>query len=361
MLSLAAAGAVAWLSWSALQGPPEALAPLASAGTAAQADGAAADGAPTPAPRSRESVDPLRPAARVAPNSATPTRVKSALAVEFERSKDLRALYDKFSPMASAEAKYYAARALQECLEEQRTARAQNLRTDFDARVAPGDPNYEQRVAAFLKISEDRCSGFAPEMLTRANYAAAVGEAVAAGSTAARVAQLQLDLQRRMSASNGGERRVAMTGDELIGLRDAVKSLDAETLRSVANLWLLWVRPEGVRVGPAQEPANSESWTGAWSLLACENGADCGPDNARVTLDCALRGYCGSPSYEAYLQQYAMSPAQYQEALRYRDIIRTAIAQQQWDWMGLGAAPTLGWIRPATRITKIKQVSFETD
>ena len=83
------------------------------------------------------------------------------------------------------------------------------------------------------------------------------------------------------------------------------------------------------------------AWNAAWNLLSCDQGAYCGGDTRALDMQCASLGYCGATDFNAFLQQYGLSPHQYQLAINYRETIRAAINQQQWNLIGLGSPPTI--------------------
>jgi hypothetical protein len=289
-----------------------------------------------------QSVAPAREMQRPAPAPLNPaTKTLSAIAGEFEKAKDLKALYDRLLNAATPEAKYYAAKAIQECIEQRRNP-VEALRRDFEQKVAPTDTTYNLRSAALDRISEDRCAGFSSTFLNEANYRQMVAQAAEQGDIRARIAQLQAGLPQRLAAGESGGRSATLTNEELLLLRDAALSEDPDVYRRLANWWLLWQRTDGVRAGPNQETVNGAAWSAAWSLLACENGLDCGPGNRYLNMQCASQGFCGASDLTAYLQQFGLSPYQYQQAINYRETIRSAIEQRQWDWIGLGSPPTVG-------------------
>ena len=60
---------------------------------------------------------------------------------------------------------------------------------------------------------------------------------------------------------------------------------------------------------------------------------------------CAYGGYCNAQSFEELYQNFLASPWAYSQALRYRDMIHSAIATQNWGLIGLTPKFTQG-IRP---------------
>ena len=227
-------------------------------------------------------------------------------------------------------------------MDQRRTTQVEKLRQDVATRVTETDPTYAQRQAALGRLSENRCQGFSESQLTDTYYRQMLNEAAAQGSNAARVANLILQIQQRIVPSLETRQRTAtMTGEELSTLRDALNSGDPEALRRLGNAWTLWQRAEGMHVGTNQETVNMPAWNAAWNLLSCDQGAYCGGDTRALDMQCASLGYCGATDFNAFLQQYGLSPHQYQLAINYRETIRAAINQQQWNLIGLGSPPTI--------------------
>jgi hypothetical protein len=268
---------------------------------------------------------------------------KRKLAAEFDKAADLRALYDKYATSSDPAARYFAAKALVECAEQSRRRGGFNwIQNTRDTRLSTTDPKYAERAAAFDALAVDRCSGFGADQLNPTAISTALAEAAALGDPAARALQLRTDIQQRMLAAMRERRSVTLSPDDLGSIQDAVKSRDPEALRQIGEWSALWNRPDGLRVGADQTVPPNSAWRSAWNLLACDNGANCGGDSRDILMSCAMDGACGAPNMQAYLQQFALSPFHYQEALRYQEMIRSAVEQGRWDWLGLSTPPTLG-------------------
>lgn len=276
--------------------------------------------------------------------------LKRQLATEFDKATDLKALYDRYAASSDPAARYFAAKALMECAEALRQrGRATWLQDMRDARISTTDPKYAERMAAFDTLQRDRCSGFSADQLTSAAVSGALAEAARLGDPAARAAQLRTEIQQRMQAAMRDRKPTVLTQEDLTAVQDAMKSRDPEALRQIGEWGALWMRPEGLRVGPEQVAPSNSAWRAAWNMFACDSGANCGNDHRDIMMSCALDGACGAPTLQAHLQQFAMSPYYYQEAQRYQDMIRSALEQGRWDWLGLANPPTLG-SRPPTPV-----------
>lgn len=290
----------------------------------------------------------LAPVAAQVNSALTPAQLeKRRLVAEFDKATDLKALYDKYANSTDPAQRYIAAKALMECAEATRQrGRTTFLQNQRDVRVSATDPKASQRNAAFDSLLADRCQGFSAEQLTSAAINAAMADAARMGDPAARAAQARSEINSRIGAAARQRQQYTVTEGDLSALQDAIKSRDPEALRQIGDFGTLWNRPDGLRVGPDQSAPAAGAWRAAWQMLACEGGLDCGADHRDVLTACALEGACGAPNYQAYLQQFAQSPYQYQETLRYQELIRSAIEQGRWDWLGLGGTTVLGFRPP---------------
>lgn len=319
---------------------------------AARADGKTAkEGRSTTSTATGQLPAPLPVVAAPAPARATPLTPaqleKRRLAEEFDKSTDLKALYDKFANSSDPAQRYIAAKALMECAEASRQrGRTTFLQNQRDVRVSATDPKATQRNAAFDALLADRCQGFSPEQLTPAAINAAMAEAARMGDPAARAAQARTEINARIGAAARQRQQYTMTESDLNALQDAIKSRDPEALRQIGDFGTLWNRADGLRVGPDQSAPSAGAWRAAWQMMACEGGLNCGAEHRDVLTACALEGACGAPNYQAYLQQFAQSPYHYQETLRYQELIRSAIEQGRWDWLGLSGNAVLGFRPP---------------
>lgn len=308
--------------------------------------------APTPSTNA-----PAPPPSNSSTATLTPLQLeKRRLAAEYDKATDLKAIYDKYANSNDPAQRYIAAKALMECAEATRQrGRVNYLQTQRDVRVSPTDPKLAQRTAAFDALVADRCQGFSAEQLTPAAINAAMAEAARMGDPAARAAQARSEINSRIAAAARERRQYTLTESDLSNLQESIRSKDPEAFRQIADFGTLWNRAEGLRVGPDQSAPSAGSWRAAWQMLACDGGSNCGTEHRDVLAACALDGACGAPNYQAYLQQFAQSPYHYQETLRYQALIRSAIEQGRWDWLGLGATTTLGMRPPQVPVAPPKK------
>ena len=278
--------------------------------------------------------------------------LKSALAIEFEKAIQLKPFYDRYMANpegADAETKYFAAVAIETCVGRARGAQGVNdaERDRFQNRLKENDPNNQQRLEAFNRVTAI-CDGFAGTTITAADAARLYAEAAAAGNPGAKVALAanQFNDQARATAARGIDAR-RLTEDQLSLVRDGLASGDPFAIQRAGQL-LTWNSTQLVdrRLGASGDPFNPRDWASAWSLAACDRGANCSGDALRVLNGCAYQGACGYQSLEAYMQFNELPPNVYLAAQQNRAIILDAIAQGRWDWLGI--APGSGRVATAT-------------
>ena len=281
------------------------------------------------------------------PSAPTGTRavvpLKSALAIEFEKAVQLKPFYDRYlanPEAADAETKYFAAVAIETCVGRARGAQGVTDadRERFQSRLKENDPNNQQRIEAFNRVTAI-CEGFAGINLTSGEAARLYAEAAAAGNPGAKVALAanQFSEQTRAGNARGVDAR-RLTEDQLALVRDGLASGDPFAIQRAGQL-LTRNSTQLVdrRLGASADPFNPRDWGSAWTLAACDRGANCGADAPRILTGCAYQGACGYQSLEAYLQFNELAPNVYLAAQQNRATILDAIAQGRWDWLGIAA------------------------
>lgn len=347
------ASGLAYAVWHLVRPPVVSEAPAVRAGQAAgstasndaSAGGSIAPAAPSAAPAVASRSVPPRPA--VVP-------LKSALAIEFENAKQLKAFYDRYAAnpeAASPELKYFAASAIENCVGRGRgTGPSDADRARFQSKLKENDPNNPLRVAAFERVSQ-ACEGFQSLNLTSADALKLFREAAAAGNPGAKVAVAAEDYREQTRMARGLEER-RMSEEQLATLRDSLATGDPFAIQRAGNL-LNWQSTQLAerKIGPEGDPFNPRDFAPAWTLAACDRGANCGADAYRVLNGCAQQGACGYTSLETYLQYNELAPNVYANAQQYRSMILDAISQGRWDWLGIqqGAGRTVVLPTPEAR------------
>jgi hypothetical protein len=293
---------------------------------------------------------PQQTAAPVRARAVVP--LKSPLAQEFENAKQLKVFYDRYianPEAASAELKYFAATAIENCVGRARNAAGPSDadRAKFTAKLKENDPMNGKRIESFERVNQF-CEGFQSLNLTGADAAKLFREAAAAGNSAARVAVAAEDYRESSRNARGVEER-RLSEDQLTLLRDGLSTGDPFAIQRAGNL-LSWQSTQLAdrRVGPNNDPFNPRDFAPAFTLAACDRGANCGADAYRVLNGCAQQGACGYENLETYMQYNELPPNVYANAQQYRSMILDAITQGRWDWLGIAAGSGRTVTPPAT-------------
>lgn len=272
--------------------------------------------------------------------------LKTALAQEFEKAKELKQFYDRYAAnpdAASAELKYFAASAIETCVGRGRGAGPGSVgsssltdtaRAKFQSKLKENDPNNAQRLSAFERVNQI-CDGFQLLNVTGADALKLFKEAAAAGNPGARVALAAEEYRDQVRSARGIEER-RLSEDQLTSVRDGLSTGDPFAIQRAGQL-LSWGSSQLSErgVGPNNEPFNIRDFAPAWTLAACDRGANCGADAYRVLSGCAQLGACGYDSLETYMQYNELPPNAYANAQQYRSMILDAIEQRRWDWLGI--------------------------
>ncbi|MBL0125201.1 MAG: hypothetical protein IPP88_21730 [Betaproteobacteria bacterium] len=338
LIILGTFAAVVSASWYFLRPPTDAVmnASAESAATSSKAPMAAGGSA---------SVLPLDNLQQSSPVKISVARsvvpLKSALAQEFEKARQLKVFYDRYAANpegADAETKFFAALAMERCVGRGRGSQGPSEadKTRFQNRLKENDPSNAQRIEAFNRVTET-CEGFASTNISAADISKLYREAAAQGNPAAKVA-VAADLNREQNRNARGIEERRMSEDQLAMVRDALSTGDPFAIERAGQL-LSWGSTQLAdrKVGPNGDPYTPRDWAPAWQLAACDRGANCGADAYKVLYGCAHLGACGYDNLETYMQFNELAPNTYAAAVQIRATILEAIAQGRWDWLGIAA------------------------
>jgi hypothetical protein len=145
-------------------------------------------------------------------------------------------------------------------------------------------------------------------------------------------AELSKNIGKVMDA--GGQPTRAQIDDfnSLIGL---LESRDPEAVLYVGQFLAQNAVAQTLRVGQNGEVPEPSAFLGAFSLVACDIGQDCTSVHRDLMQACAFGGYCNAQSFEALYQDFLASPWAYSQAIRYRNLIHTALRDRNWSLIGL--------------------------
>ena len=268
------------------------------------------------------------------PISSAPPR--PTLFNDFLQAKSYRAIYDRLKNSAegdTAEGRLVMWEIMRNCAtitEGRRYTYRPPVpkREEFLASLAPGDPQREQRLAAFEGFTANKCVGFEGVAITQAELDKVLAASAAAGDPRARALAIEQDLW--MQRRSQGRDAVTLTDATVDSLKDILRSKDPEAIRVAGRVMSNTWNDTTLRIGPEQQPVEQRAFMNAWLVLACEYGQPCGADTPRMQQACALQGHCNAQSYPDYLFHYQSSPHDSQVLATYRALLRNAIDSGDW-------------------------------
>jgi hypothetical protein len=277
----------------------------------------------------------------------------SSVANEFRTTRDLKAFADAVAarkPNLTADERFHLAKALESCLfansvNEDLASYSAKQRRQFLTSIPAGDANAPQRVAAFDSVDDAaRCLNFrgakiSPREIDDLYYAAAqMGDARAQAKLL--IAEIQQSMHSQPRDESGNPPR--MLPEDLARIVAILQSGDPEAILTVGGLLAQSPIKEQLRVGPNGETPEPSAFIGAWNLVACDMGLDCGSQHRDLQQACAFASYCGAGHFEEHYQTFVASPFVYQQAQRYRALIHAAMQTQDWALIGLTTKLTSG-------------------
>jgi len=280
--------------------------------------------------------------------SPAPARpVRMGPGPDFLAAKKYRPLWDRLrgSPEgATADGAYVLYRIASRCANvsdcpfwraPNRGKSNEQIREEFMKTLAPNDPQRDKRLAAFEDVNAPKCEGIELAM-TQADLRAMLATAVDAGSAEARAVQLgqQIEDSRRGRWDNG-----TITDAQIDSLKQLAATRDPGAMLEAGRLLSNSYRDITLRDGADGPVLEPQALHNAWTLVACEYGYPCGPDNARVEQACAFRGHCDSSNLQDYLYYYAASPHDSQLMSQYESLLRNAVETGDWSHLTVVRGP----------------------
>lgn len=244
---------------------------------------------------------------------------ESPALTQFRNRADYASLYRSIEAKRTPEALYLGAEIYALCAKRTRKSEQQVAderaaeRAKFAAALSTGAGGPVQRLDAFDRLKHDPCNGldvgkFDPETLARLIAAAAdAGDPRAqAWQLAERVETGYYDAQRVDRSSSG----YRLSAEEFEEARRLLASGDPGVITDLSDL-LSSTLAHGV-VQLNGQPIDYDALHSAFTLLACDAGARCGPDSTPVLTNCAYRGRCDARTLSEYMFYYETSPSQAQ-------------------------------------------------
>jgi hypothetical protein len=309
-----------------------------SAMTEGRLAGSALVGAPSAEPPARRVTLPP-PVPRTEPMRA------SATAVDFRNSRDLRTFADSLASHRASltgDESYHLAKALEECqfattVNEDLAAYSAKQRRQFLAGLTPGDVNNPRRIAAYDSVDNtQRCVRFQGTRISQKEIEDLFVSAAQEGDprAQARLLVAELNSKSRSSADNSANARIGSQMDQLIAL---LESNDPESLMIVGGFLAQNAVASTLRIGPTGEVPEPAAFLGSFQLVACEM-TDCPALSREPQMACAYGGYCDATTYEELYSNFVATPFTYMQAVRYRNLVVTAINTRNWSLIGLTPA-----------------------
>ena len=298
-------------------------------------------------------VQPLAPAPRASVLTSLPAPIQrpqplkaSPVAAEFRATRDLRAFADALASRAgtlSADERYFLAKALEECqfatsINEDLAAYSAKQKKQFLSGLPVGDPLNEKRIAAYEAVDNtSRCLGFQGSKIAARDVDALYRAAAQQGDARAQARIITAELSKNLgkSTSDNGAAPTRAQMDDFNLLIGLLESRDPEAMLYVGQFLAQNAVAQNLRVGTNGEVPEPSAFLGAFSLVACDVGQDCSSLHRDLQQACAYGGYCNASGFEQLYQDFLASPWAYTNALRYRNLIHTALRDRNYGLIGL--------------------------
>ena len=269
----------------------------------------------------------------------------TSVAARFSLTQDLKAFADELlarEARLTREERYFLAKALETCgfavsMNDDLVAASQQRRREFLQTLAPTDPEYDRRVAAYDAADDmARCRGYQGQRIAQRKIDELYRGAGDAGDPRAQARLLVAELSKSLAIpkqSMESSRYVEQDNiQRIIGL---LESRDGEAIVTVAQLLAEHRLIEQMRIGPSGETPNPASLVGAFTLVACDFQPTCSAFDREALQACAHAGYCSAGSFEELYANFLASPFAWSLASQYRTLIHTAIESRNWSLLGL--------------------------
>ncbi len=187
-----------------------------------------------------------------------------------------------------------------------------------------GQPNFEQRLAAYDKTSTDPCEGLSLGEFSKQEFERLLNAAAAAGDVRAQAWQLRQQVFEASSGRPGGGQII--TDDQVEAMRRMLASGDPGVVRELQGILSSTVSDGSWRIGGIDERLDERALFASLGLVACDQGLPCGSDSRQLLQECSINGYCAATNVYDHMFFYESSPNQAQLMDRYRRAFDQAIA-----------------------------------
>lgn len=187
-----------------------------------------------------------------------------------------------------------------------------------------GQPNFDQRLAAYDKTSADPCEGLSLGEFSKQEFERLLNAAAAAGDVRAQAWQLRQQVLEASSAHQGGGQII--TDDQVEAMRRMLASGDPGVVRELQGILSSTVSDGSWRIGGIDERLDERALFASLGLVACDQGLPCGGDSRQLLQECSINGYCAATNVYDHVFFYESSPNQAQLMDLYRRAFDQAIA-----------------------------------
>ncbi len=245
----------------------------------------------------------------------------------------------------TSEALYMQAEIYSRCAKRTPVANApatQPLAETRDKFIASlsGDPNGEQRIAAYEKTKADPCEGLALGEFSKEKLAQMVAAAATAGDPRAQAWLLGEQIERAYFDAQPRPQGYAVSDEQMESIRRLLATGDPGVLTDFQGILSSSLMDGNLRMGPNNERVDLSAMAAALTLVACDLGASCGADSQRLLMHCALQGYCAAGNLYDYTYFYESSPHQAQLLEQYRQALLQMASNRDFSGLRLVREPT---------------------
>jgi hypothetical protein len=280
-----------------------------------------------------------------APLPRTERMRSTPAAIEFRAARDLKAYADALTARRASltgDERYHLAKALEECqftttINEDLAAYSAKQRRQFLASLPAGDPLNTKRVAAYEAVDNtQRCLRFQGAKVSAKEIEDLFLQAAQQGDARAQARLLVAELNKNLNTNTRGDSQSArVAGDDFARIVTLLESRDPEAMMIVGQFLAQSAMASQLRVGPNGEVPEPSAFLGAFSLVACDLERDCQALSREPQLACAYGSYCDTSTFEQLYQNFLASPWTYMQAVRYRNLIHSAVDTGNWALIGL--------------------------
>lgn len=222
-------------------------------------------------------------------------------------------------------------------MSEDLAAYSAKQRRQFLAGLTAGDANNARRIAAYDAVDNtQRCARFQGTKISQKDiedlYLAAAQQGDARAQARILVADLNTAKSRAAATDNASPAKV---GDSMSQLISLLESRDPEAMMIVGGFLSQNAVASTLHIGPNGEIPEPSAFLGSFSLVACDLTPDCVVLSREPQMACAYGGYCDAQNYEELYANFMASPFTYMQAVRYRNLIITAMNTRNWALIGL--------------------------